>query len=169
MMKQSGFLVIALLGVLVSAVWSPAQAHTDAGSYGQNMNYSLRSVGAPQMLTGIWTASHPVAERFYLLGTQAFNDHDYATAIDRFTVAAQYASKSVEYSLGVMHFRGVSVTADRSLGAAWMELAAQRGNPDYVTARDAMVSGLTDAQIAQADKLFQQLPKKYGDQAVSRR
>lgn len=168
-MGRPGSLTATLLGMLVFAVWSPAQAHGYPyyGAGGAQYSTAYGYPGAPK--GGTSRSSRPASVHFYTLGARAFRNQDYTAAMDRFTVAARYASEPAEYSLGVMHFRGVGVTSDRALGAAWMRLAAERGNPEYVKARDAIVGLLTDAEAAKADMLYVRLQEKYGDKVALRR
>lgn len=58
---------------------------------------------------------------------------------------------------------------DRPLGAAWLVLAAERGDPHYVAARDVVISSMSEAQFAQTDELWGQLKQTYGDKVALRR
>lgn len=107
--------------------------------------------------------------KFFTLGVQAFRKHDYAHAIDMYKVAASWAYKPAEYNLGVMYFKGQGVPVDRPLGAAWMVLAAERGDPQYVKARDVMITLLSAADFARTDELWGKLKKTYGDKVALRR
>ncbi len=107
--------------------------------------------------------------KFFTLAVQAVRQGDDAHAVDMYKVAASWAYKPAEYNLGVMYFRGQGVPANRALGAAWMVLAAERGDPPYVSARDVMVTLLTKAQFEETDKLWGDLQKTYGDKVALRR
>lgn len=106
---------------------------------------------------------------FFGLASQAFHKHEYKYAVDMFKVAASWAYKPAQYDLGLMYFKGQGVPVNRALGAAWMVLAAERGDPIYIKARDLMVTALTDAQFAETDKLWAQLRKTYGDKVALHR
>lgn len=107
--------------------------------------------------------------KFFVLAARALKHHDYLHAIDMFKVSASWAYKPAEYNLGLMYFNGEGVPADRALGAAWMILAAERGDAAYVGMRDQMATLLTDAQFAAADKFWGQLKGTYGDKVALRR
>lgn len=107
--------------------------------------------------------------KFFVMGVQAFRKGDYAHAVDMYKVAASWAYKPAEYNLGVMYFKGQGVPVDRPLGAAWMVLAAERGTPAYVKARDAMVTLLSATQFARTDTLWGRLRQTYGDGVALRR
>jgi TPR repeat protein len=107
--------------------------------------------------------------KFFALGVEAFQKGDYKHAIDMYKVAASWAYKPAEYNLGVMYFKGQGVSVDRALGAAWMVLAAERGDPQYVKARDLMITLLNKAEFAHTDELWGRLKKTYGDEVALRR
>ncbi len=68
-----------------------------------------------------------------------------------------------------MYFNGRGVPVDRPLGAAWMVLAAERGNKRYASARDMMVTLLSEPEFARTDELWSQLIPTYGDKVALRR
>lgn len=107
--------------------------------------------------------------KYFAYGVEAFRKHDYQHAIDMYKVAASWAYKPAEYDLGVMYFRGQGVPVDRPLGAAWMVLAAERGEPRYVQARDLMITVLSKPEFARTDELWGELKKTYGDGVALRR
>lgn len=107
--------------------------------------------------------------QFFILGVQAFREGDYRHAIDMYQVAASWAYKPAEYNLGVMFLKGQGVPADRPLGAAWMVLAAERGNAEYVKARDVMVTLLSKVEFARTDLLWGKLKQTCGDKVALRR
>lgn len=107
--------------------------------------------------------------KFFALGVQAFRKGDFRHAIDMYKVAASWAYKPAEYNLGVMYFKGQGVPADHARGAAWMILAAERGDATYVQARDLMVTALTDAEFERTDAIWRGLKSTYGDAVALRR
>lgn len=111
----------------------------------------------------------PPRAYFYQLGAQAFAGHDYVHAIEMFKTAASWSSKPAAYSLGVMYFRGDGVVANRSLGTAWMMLAAERGDPGFVAIRDAMASQLSADELSRANEYRDHLQQTFGDQVTLRR
>jgi hypothetical protein len=105
----------------------------------------------------------------YKEGMHAFNRDDYKHAVHMLKVAASWAYKPAEYNLGVMYFQGEGVPEDRPLGAAWLVLAAERGNPNYTAARDVVITWLSATEFARADELWGQLKQTYGDEVALRR
>lgn len=106
---------------------------------------------------------------YFNLAAQAYKRGEYKYAIDMYKVAASWAYKPAEYDLGLMYFRGQGIPVDHARGAAWMILAAERGAPLYVKARDLMVTALTDTEFKQADAIWNQLKPTYGDAVALQR
>ena len=133
----------------------PVVINTRAGLSDGNFNTPEAGgrPGAKYLTIGLWAAQK--------------GDHVHAAAMHK--VAASWAYKPAEYNLGVMYFNGHGVPVDRALGAAWMVLAAERGNKHYAGARDMMVSLLSDPEFARTDELWGQLIPTYGDKVALRR
>lgn len=107
--------------------------------------------------------------KFFALGVQAFRKGDFRHAVDMYKVAASWAYKPAEYNLGVMYFKGQGVPVDHARGAAWMVLAAERGDATYVRARDLMVTVLSKAEFERTDEIWGELKHTYGDKVAMRR
>lgn len=105
----------------------------------------------------------------YQAGMHAYNHEDYRHAVYMLKVAASWGYKPAEYNLGVMYFQGDGVPADRPLGAAWLVLAAESGDPRYMAARDWAITALSSTEFARTDELWGQLKETYGDKVASRR
>ena len=158
-------LISALVGAVGLAAALPASAQ----------NYGTGTAAGPA--EGSLFNSHPntpesdgrPGEYYFGLGVQAIRDGDYRHALDMYKVAASWAYKPAEYNLGLMYFKGQGVPADRARGAAWMILAAERGNLLYVKARDLMVTALTKPEFQQTDEIWNQLKPTYSDAVALRR
>jgi hypothetical protein len=116
----------------------------------------------PQGEDSILLAARP-GEYFYNLGADAVRHKDYAHAIEMYKVAASWAHKTSEYNLGVMYARGEGVAVDLPRAMAWMALAAERNDKQYVQARDLIASMLDKNGLAQAEVILQELLPTYGD------
>jgi hypothetical protein len=108
-------------------------------------------------------------EYYFLKGAHAFRKHDYAFAIQMYQVAASWAFKPAEYNLGVMYAQGQGVEVDLPRAMAWMALAAERNEPHYVEAREAVYASITPAQFEQANAIWRELKTTYGDAVALRR
>ncbi|HEY4146392.1 hypothetical protein [Pinirhizobacter sp.] len=85
--------------------------------------------------------------------------------------AAYWANKNAQYLLGITYFNGDTgdIRANRPLGLAWLALAAERKNPDYVTAYAEAVARSTQAEKMQASRLYLKLKKDYSDKVAGTR
>ena len=106
---------------------------------------------------------------YFLLGASAYRAHDYAHAIAMYQVAASWAYKPAEYNLGVIYARGQGVAVDMPRAMAWMALAAERNEPHYVDAREAIYAELTKEQFEQANVIWRNLKQTYGDEVALKR
>lgn len=105
----------------------------------------------------------------YKTGMLAYNRKDYEHAVYMLKVAASWGYKPAEYNLGVIYFQGDGVPADRTLGAAWLVLAAEGGDPRYLAARDWAITSLSKVEFARTDEQWGQLKETYGDKVALRR
>ncbi len=108
-------------------------------------------------------------EVFFRNGARAFRNKDYVFAIQMYEVAASWAYKPAEYNLGVMYARGQGVDVDLPRALAWMALAAERGDKDYVRAREAVYAAMSGAQFAEANVIWRDLKPTYGDAVALQR
>jgi hypothetical protein len=108
-------------------------------------------------------------EYFFLLGANAFRKKDYRFAIQMYEAAASWAFKPAEYNLGVMYTHGQGVEVDLPRAMAWMALAAERNYPRYVDARETVYAALTPEQFEQANVIWRDLKKTYGDEIALHR
>lgn len=85
--------------------------------------------------------------------------------------AAYWANKNAQYLLGIAFFNGDvgDIPANRPLGLAWLALAAERKNPDYVTAYAGAVARSSPAEKQQASKIYLKLKKDYSDKVAGTR
>lgn len=170
--KSAALLLMGFLSTLMVALSFPASAQSRAQS---------RAIPTPDYSSGISVGplsganfNTPESDgrpgvKFFTLGAWAYKKGDYAHAVDMYKVAASWAYKPAEYNLGLMYFKGEGVPVNRPLGAAWMILAAERGDPLYAKARDLMVTALTNTQFVETDKLWSELRNTYGDKVALRR
>ncbi|WP_114240603.1 tetratricopeptide repeat protein [Dyella sp. C9] len=105
-------------------------------------------------------------EYFFALGAQAARKGDYTHAIAMYKVAASWAYKPAEYNLGVMYLSGQGSAVDLPQAMAWMALAAERNDPQYVRARQLVYAHLTPEQFAKANEIWRDLLPTYGDEAA---
>lgn len=103
---------------------------------------------------------------YFDLGAQAAKRHDYEHAIAMYKVAGAWAYKPAQYNLGVMYLRGQGSAVDLPRALAWMALAAERKDPQYVKALDLLNRHLDNAQFKQANVIFGHLLPTFGDKVA---
>lgn len=102
-------------------------------------------------------------EYYFALGVQAAKKGDYAHAMAMYKVAASWAYKPAEYNLGVMYLSGQGSSVDLPTAMAWMALAAERHEPQYVRAKQLVYAQLSKDQFEQANAVWRELLPTYGD------
>ena len=105
-------------------------------------------------------------EYYFALGVQAVKKGDFEHAIAMYKVSASWAYKPAEYNLGVMYLNGQGTPVDLPTALAWMALAAERNDAQYVRARQLVYGHLTPEQYEQANVIWRDLLPTYGDEAA---
>jgi TPR repeat protein len=100
---------------------------------------------------------------FFYRAIDALKHKQYKFAVDMYETSASWAYKPAQYNLAVMYMNGEGVAVDKSRAMAWAALAAERGDKDYVDARELIYSSLSEAEFAQANQIWRELKKTYGD------
>ena len=157
--------VLATDGFFVSSA-ARDSATTESAPYDSEYAAAARDLG-----TAVDTpeADARPGEYFFLQGAHAFLKKDYAFAIQMYEIAASWAYKPAEYNLGVMYARGQGIPVDLPRGMAWMALAAERNEQRYVDAREAIYAEVSPQQFEQANAIWRDLKKTYGDAVALRR
>ncbi|MGH8215765.1 MAG: tetratricopeptide repeat protein [Rhodanobacteraceae bacterium] len=172
MASPKAFLVAAIVGVAALGLSLSSTAQTAGQTDVIAAPHYGSDVSAGSLSNGSFNTPESDGRpgvKFFTYGVRAFKKGDYRHAIDMYKVAASWAYKPAEYNLGVMYFKGQGVPVNRARGAAWMVLAAERGDSQYVKARDLMVTLLSKAEFARTDELWGELKQTYGDEVALRR
>lgn len=103
-------------------------------------------------------------EYFFYLGALASQKHDYEHAIAMYKVSASWAYKPAEYNLGVLYLNGQGSPVDLPRAMAWFALAAERGETQYVYAKQLLYAHMTPEQFDQANAIWRELLPIYGDE-----
>lgn len=117
---------------------------------------------------GIDDSARPGAS-YFNKGVKAVRSENYKFAVSMYQTSASWAFKPAQYNLGVMHFNGEGVPVDRPRGTAWLALAAERGDRNYVAARDGAAEQLSTEEIARANEILDELKKTYADAVALKR
>ncbi|MFK8014869.1 MAG: tetratricopeptide repeat protein [Gammaproteobacteria bacterium] len=98
---------------------------------------------------------------------RAYDRGDYARAYRILTKSLVWrGDKYAQYLLGVMYLNGQGVRADPARGVAWLQLAAERGNPKLMAAYRDADERINDGQRARSNQLFDEFANEYGDRRV---
>jgi hypothetical protein len=100
---------------------------------------------------------------YFLKAVDAVQHHNYRFAIDMYQTAASWAYKPAQYNLAVMYMKGDGVPVDKPRAMAWAALAAERGDADYVAARELVYAEITKEEFAHANEIWRDLKKNYAD------
>lgn len=79
---------------------------------------------------------------------------------------APAGDKYAQYMLGIMHVHGLGVKQDTALGAAWLALAAERGDAQLEAARDEALATLSGDDRPRQQSLLAELRETYADCAI---
>ena len=102
-------------------------------------------------------------EYYFMRGVEAFRANEFDHAIKMYEAAASWGYKNAQYNLAVMYARGQGVAEDLPRAMAWIALAAERNDKQYVNAREMIYATLTKEQWDHANEIWRELRKEYGD------
>jgi len=119
----------------------------------------------PQMMTAGFLSGHPDV-RWRREALHSYSRKEYDIALDQFLRAARYGDKPAQAMLAEMYWKGVGVAQDRPRGYAWMDLAAERGFPNFVILRERYWSELHERERKQAIRVGRPLMDEYGDDSA---
>src|SRR6188768_2943772 len=139
---------------------------TESAPYDSEYAAAAREMGSGQNTP---EADARPGEYYFLLAVHAYRKNDFTFAIQMYEVAAAWAFKPAEYNLAIMYARGQGIPADLPRGMAWMALAAERNEKRYVDAREVIYAELTKEQFEQANGIWRELKKTYGDEVALHR
>jgi hypothetical protein len=79
---------------------------------------------------------------------------------------APIGDKYAQYMVGFMSLAGLGIEQDPVAALAWYRLAAERGSPQFVGARDDLLRSMAKSDVESAEALYFDLRLKYCDLAV---
>ncbi len=92
-------------------------------------------------------------------------------AVEMLKEAAYWANKDAQHVLGLIYVDGdiAGIPANRPLGVAWLALAAERKNANYVHDYAVAVLRSSPGDISSASQRYTALKKVYGDHVAGQR
>lgn len=148
------FVTCAVMGLLSSTAL--AQTSREQALNDPEVQKLLRAMNN----SGTWY--HPDLDGEFS-GVHAYAHGDFAAAMKLFERGAYYGDKLSQLSLGLMYLNGEGVAKDPVRALAWLEIAAERGYPNYVATRESVKGSLTPDQLRQAAVLGKELRETYAD------
>lgn len=100
---------------------------------------------------------------YFLKAVDAVQRKNYRFAVDMYEASASWAYKPAAYNLAVIYLNGEGVPVDKPRAMAWAALASERGDADYVQARELIYANITPEEFAKANAIWRELKKTYGD------
>ena len=164
--RIASFAVLAALGATQVVLADDEPGGPLPPSYSSEWN-AKRAVGSAHF--GSPEDQARPGEAYFFRGVEAVRKKDFRFATDMYKVAASWAYKAAEYNLAVMYFRGEGVPVDKPLAMAWAALAAERGDKDYVDAKELIYANISPDEFAKANELWRDLKKTYGDEVALKR
>lgn len=131
-------------------------------------NYLGETGIPPEVITESFLAAHPDL-RWRREGLHHFTNGRYAVALSAFQRAAEYGDKPAQAMIAEMYWTGTGVKADRPIGYAWMDLAAERLYANFLILREKYWEQLTPAEREEALRRGAGLLAKYGDDVAKPR
>ena len=153
-----------LVAALVSALAAFA-APRIASAVDDAPNYNSRDTTERPAQWGFGTPEEDgrPGQYFYYRAVDAMKHKQYKFAIDMYETSASWAYKPAQYNLAVMYAKGEGIAVDKPRAMAWAALAAERGDQDYIDAREAIYADLTKDEFAKANEIWRDLKKTYAD------
>ena len=90
----------------------------------------------------------------------------YDQAFELYNQAAHWGHKGAQYVLGELYLRGEGTQQNEVVGLAWLEVAAESRDREYVRALKNAKKSLSDSEIEKADALADQISDAYGLEAA---
>ena len=149
-------LISALAGLLAPRV---AAAIEDAPNYNSTDTTEMPA----QWGFGTPEEDGRPGQYYFYKAVEAIKHKEYKFAIDMYQVSASWAYKPAAYNLAVMYLKGEGVAIDKPRAMAWVALASERGDQEYVDARELIYAELTNDEFGKANEIWRELKKTYGD------
>src|SRR5690606_4127188 len=109
--------------------------------------------------------SHHPDLRHRIDGMKALDAGFPRDAMTAFLKSAKLADKPAQAMLANIYWEGIGTKVDRPRGSAWMDIAAERGYPDFLGWRDRYWEALSPEEQREAIRVGQPLMDQYGDRA----
>jgi TPR repeat protein len=96
----------------------------------------------------------------------AIEAREFDKAFDLYNQAAHWGHKGAQYVLGEMYLRGEGVEQNEIMGLAWLDVAAESRDRDFVRAHKKAAKSMSGADVEKADKVADKIAAAYGIDAA---
>lgn len=100
---------------------------------------------------------------------QKWRQGNYQAAIESFKLAAGWASKDAQLSLGLIYYTGRQVATNKALGLGWLKLAAERDDQRKQLVARSAAKHASPQQRRHARQLLPHMRDRYGDDVAAER
>jgi hypothetical protein len=146
---------------------SPAQAMTQGDATQDEPPVDDKNIYCPTALEQILPGDY-----YACAAHAAYGRENYHKMVELLEESAYWANKDAQYVLGLTYFNGddtPDVPQNRPLGLAWLALAAERKNKQYVLTYSEASARATPAELREAQVLLGKMKLKYGDSVAATR
>jgi TPR repeat protein len=112
------------------------------------------------------TISQQTLDNTLIEAQNAIQAKDYATAFELYSTAARWGHKGAQYVIGEMFMQGKGVARDEVMGFAWLDVAAEAPDREFLKARKAAGKALSEAEMREATALAERISSAYGIEAA---
>jgi hypothetical protein len=106
---------------------------------------------------------------YYCVAVRDMAKGNYARSREMLEIASAWGNKSAQFLLGLGYFKGDTEPLDRGKGLAWMGMAIERHDANYVAIFNSAWGQASMQERARAQVLWRSMLPKYGDQYAARR
>jgi len=124
---------------------------------------TLIGCGAAQAAQSI---SQQTLDQTLLDAQNAIEAQNYTEAFALYQTAAHWGHKGAQYVLGELYLRGKGVDNDPVMAYAWLVVAAEAPDRQFIRARNEAADELTTEQMQEATEVAEQLAASYGIEAA---
>jgi TolA protein len=85
-------------------------------------------LAAAALAVGLVFAAPATLRAGFEEGSAAYQQGDYAKALEEWTPLAEHGNQQAQYNIGYMHFNGIGVPKEPAKAAKWFAMAAEQGD-----------------------------------------
>ncbi|WP_303747701.1 hypothetical protein [Stenotrophomonas pigmentata] len=150
----------ALSALLVCIPMLSAQADEVGAASGQQPTQLVCNTGVSKALPGDYN---------FCLAQKYWDSGRYESARQMLELSAGWGNKAAQRALGVAYFNGDGLARDKSLGLAWLALAAERKEAQAATLYNSALDQSTEEERRAGALILAELGSRYSDDVAALR